>query len=95
MQRRSLGFFAVLAVLVVASGASLAWQQQETIALRTQLDLARPEFGELERLRVERERLREKQIPLAELETLRADHAALPRLRAELEALKKNAAAKP
>ena len=43
---------------------------------------------DLARVRAENERLKERQISTTELEALRADHAALPRLRAELEALK-------
>jgi uncharacterized protein involved in exopolysaccharide biosynthesis len=40
-------------------------------------------------LRAENARLRSGQISEEELERLRADHAALPRLRAEIEALRK------
>jgi hypothetical protein len=88
-QRRSLGFFIVLAALAIAGGVGLARQWQDAMSLRAELAVARIETSELARLRAENDRLREKQIPVAELEALRADHAALPRLRAELEALKK------
>ena len=87
-QRSSFGFFAVLVALVVAGGGGLAWQWQESMSLRTELDLLRLESEELSRLRAENKRLREKQPAAAWLETLRADHAALPRLRAEIESLK-------
>ena len=80
--RFSFGFFAVLTVVVIAGGAGLASRWQETMLLRGEIGLLRLDAGELERLRVENQRLREKQIPAAELEVLRADHAALPRLRA-------------
>lgn len=86
--RASLGFFVVTAVVVVAGGAGLASQWSQTMSLRSELELARVEAGELERLRAENKRLRDRQISAAELELLRADHAALPRLRAEIEALK-------
>ena len=77
-------------VLVVAGGSALASRWQETMLLRGEVGLLRLDAGELERLRAENQRLREKQIPVAELEVLRADHAALPRLRAEMEALNKS-----
>jgi len=79
----------VLTVLIIAGGASLVSQWRQTIALRGELEVARQEAGDLERLRVENKRLRDRQISAAELEALRADHAALPRLRAEIEALNK------
>jgi len=76
-------------MLAIAGGAGLVSQWQETMALRVELELARVEAGEWERLRAENQRLRSQQISAAELEVLRADHAALPRLRAEIEALKR------
>ena len=79
----------MMAALILAGGVGLAAQRQKTMMLRSELDLARRETGERERLRAENRRLRDGQIPVAELEMLRADHAALPRLRAELEALRK------
>ena len=87
--RLSLGFIVVVAALAVAGGAGLASQWQQTMALRSELELARLEVGELERLRAENKRLRDQQVSAAELEALRADHAALPRLRTEIEALKR------
>ena len=88
-QRSSLGFLFVTAVVVVAGGAGLASQWSQTMSLRTDLELARVEADELERLRAENKRLRDRQISAAELELLRADHAAMPRLRAEIESLKR------
>ncbi len=88
MKHRSpLRFVVLLAALVVAGGAGLWSQWLQTISLRTELETARAEVGELDRLRVENTRLRGQQIPTAQLEALRADHAALPRLRAELDSL--------
>jgi hypothetical protein len=88
-QRSSLGFILLLVALVVAGGTGLWSQWLQTMALRTELESARAEVGELARLRAENTRLRAQQLPPAQLEALRADHAALPRLRAELEALNK------
>lgn len=85
--RSSFGFFAVVAALVVASGLGLSSQWQKTTQLRGELEQVRFERDEVARLRAENQRLHARQIPAIELEALRADHAALPRLRAELEAL--------
>jgi len=87
--RSSVGFALVVAGLVLASGGGLAWQWRHSMALRTARDLLRFETGELARLRAANQRLREAQPSAAELQSLRADHAALPRLRAEMEGLKK------
>jgi hypothetical protein len=86
------GFIAL--VLAVGAGAAfvLVRQAAETAALRTELELARLEAADLPALRAENQRRRAQQIPAAELQRLRDDHAALPRLRAELEALRKAAA---
>jgi hypothetical protein len=77
--------------IVALIGVSAAgwWQQtQQTAALRA--ELARVQMAALERdhLREANERWRASQISDAELENLRADHAALIKLRAELETLK-------
>lgn len=78
-------FVGVLLVLALLGTAWAVWQRHERAILRAKLEHARLEAGEWERLRAENERLRARQISAAELERLRADHAALPRLRAELE----------
>ena len=92
MHRRfSFGFPAVVIGLAIASGVGLAAQWQKTLLLRGELERVRWEAEELERLRAENLRLRGKQISPAELEALRADHAAVTRLRAELEVLRKPA----
>lgn len=76
-------------LLVAAAGAVLWSQRLQTLSLRAELVAGRAAAGELAGLRAENQRLREKQITAAQLEALRADHAALPRLRAQVEALKK------
>ena len=89
MKRRSnLGFIVLAILLAVAEMAGLEWQWQETLLLRADLAQARLEAAEFERLREENNRLRAQQISTAELKRLRADHAALPRLQAEIETLK-------
>jgi len=75
--------------LIGAIGAVLGSQRHQTLALRRELQVARLETGELIQLRAENQRLKAQVIPDALLERLRADHAALPRLRAELEGLRK------
>jgi hypothetical protein len=87
--RASPGFFLVLAALVVGGGTGLALQWRQSMTLRTELKRSTFKAEEMAHLRAENQRLREKQIPAVELERLRADHAALPRLRAEIEALNK------
>ena len=90
--RSSLGFSVVVVALVVAGGAGLARQWRQTMALRGELEVVRADAGELERLRLENQRLRGRQISAGELAVLRADHAALPRLRAEMDVLAQQAA---
>ena len=90
MQPRShFGFVMVIVVLVLVGGAAWLWQGQETLVLRESIESAAVEAKQLSQLQAENLRLRAQQIPTAELERLRADHAALPRLRAELEAAKR------
>ena len=90
MKRRlPLGFIVVLTAFVVASGVGLWAQWLQSMSLRTELEATRAEVDELARLRAENARLRSQQIAPAQLEALRADHAALPQLRAQVEALHK------
>jgi hypothetical protein len=87
--RSSFVFSLVLAALTIAGGTALAMQWRQSMELRVALEHAKSDADELARLRDENRRLRAQQIPPAELERLRSDHAALPRLRAELEALQR------
>ena len=77
--------------LIVLIG--IAYQRSESRALRLELQDAKRVATEIVQLRKENERLKSGQIPAAELEQLRSDHAALPRLRAELSELKKRTSA--
>jgi hypothetical protein len=87
--RSTFGFFVVLTVLIIAGGVGLASRWQQTMLLRGELDGLRDQERELKALRAANEGLRGQQVSAAELAALRADHAAVGRLRAELEALKK------
>jgi predicted aminopeptidase len=77
-------------LLIVALVAGVTWwlQAQEAEALRAELALLRDERGEFLRLSAENRRLTADQPPPAEVERLRADRAAILRLRAEIETLK-------
>jgi Tfp pilus assembly protein PilO len=79
----------VLTLLAAVVLLVLGRQWLTTAELRANLELARGQNDDVSRLQIENRRLQEKQISATELERLRADHAALPRLRAEVEALKK------
>jgi len=89
--KRGVSFGFVLAAIVVAVMAgAVCWSQWlQTISLRTEVEAARAEIAELGRLRADNARLRARQIPAAQLVALRADHVALPQLRAQVEALSK------
>lgn len=78
----------IAGVLIAVVGAILAGQHQTGEQLRTERNLLRGEQRDLERLRAEHLRLVAAQVAPTELENLRSDHAALVRLRGDLEALK-------
>jgi len=80
-----------MVAVVLGLGAILTLQRQHAIALREELKSAQAEVAVHREIQAENLRLKQKQIPPEELERLRADRAALPRLRAELEALQKAA----
>jgi len=83
----SLAFFAAALV----AGASLWIQHQATLAFRSEVDLLRDESRRLAQVRAEHQRLLSAQPPAAELDRLRADHAALVRLRTEIDQMKTRA----
>ena len=74
----------VLAALGLVVGAVLALQHQANVDLRGLIGLLRQQNLEVERLRAEQLRLVRTQISPAELESLRADHVAIVRLRSEI-----------
>ena len=90
-QKRNLAYSVAMAAVAVGLGAILALQRQHSVALREELKSAQAEVAVLREIEAENLRLKQKQIPPEELERLQADRAALPRLRAELEALQKAA----
>lgn len=75
-------------LLGLAVGAGLALQHQRTDELRGEIELLRDQHREVGRLQAEQARLRAAQVPVQELANLRADHAAVLRLRSEVEALR-------
>jgi len=79
---------ALLLALAVVAGAALWLQRQAAAGLRAEITLLRAEDRDLARLRGENARLAAGQISADKLEQLRADHAAVQRMRHELEALK-------
>lgn len=60
---------------------------REGLYLQSEIKAMRPRVTDAASAQAENERLRQKQVSSDELARLRADHAALPRLRAELESL--------
>jgi hypothetical protein len=84
--KTKLGWAALFAV-VSAGGFALWWQRAAQVRLQAELAVLVTQNGERERLQDANRRLAENQPAAAELETLRAHHAALPQLRAEIAAL--------
>ena len=80
-----LGFIAVVAGVV----AGPLWlQREQTVALREEIGALRGQDRELVRLQEENVRLTQGRISPAALESLRADHVAIVRLREQVERLK-------
>lgn len=79
------GLFGALAVL---AGAAWWLQTQEAEVLRGEIAMLREERGELSKLRDENRRLAAQATPVDEVVRLRADRAAIGRLRAEIETLR-------
>jgi Tfp pilus assembly protein PilN len=88
VKKSSFVFAAFMLVFVVGGGLVLFSQRQDTIRLQGERDRVRMQQEDVVRLQSENRRLKERQPTAAELQALRADHVALLRLRAELDALK-------
>jgi hypothetical protein len=82
-----LTFSVAVVTIVGVTGLGLFVQWEETVRLRAERELGLMELRDAEKLRLQNRRLREVQIAPVELDALRADHAALMRLRAELDTL--------
>ena len=81
---------ALLLAVAMIAGAATWLARAEAAALRAEILLLRDDLRELERLRGENQRLAAS-LPAAEtLALLHADHAAVIRLRGEIETLKEN-----
>jgi hypothetical protein len=82
------GEIETLMAAAVVAGAAWWVQEAEAEALRAEVALLREERSELAQVRAENLRLLAEQPPSAEIERLRADRAAILRLRGEIETLK-------
>jgi hypothetical protein len=84
--RAKFGWLVIIGV--IGAGALALWWQRETqVRLRRDLGKLREENHELARLRDGNRRLAAAQPSAAELDNLRADHTAIPQLRAEIDAM--------
>ena len=93
--RRTTTFLAVLALLMGGFVSAVIWQRQIGAMLKTEVELQREQAKARAQLAADTARLRTGQISAADLEALRGDHAALLRLRGEIDAAKAVEAAKP
>lgn len=78
----------IVAVAIAAGVGGLAWQRRIAAELRGEIAARTTETAGLARVRREHMRLAAEQVSRDELEKLRADHAAIDRLRTEIETLK-------
>jgi len=84
----------VLVVLASVSGAALGLQRREAEVLRGQIALLREERGEWQQMGEENRRRAAEQVVPEELARLPADHAAVVRLRGEIERLRESVQAR-
>lgn len=84
-----------LAVFTVAIGAWLFARHDRLEELRREAARLRPAAGTLSALQEANARLAATRVPAKELESLRADHAAIARLRNQIEAVKRSLDAPP
>lgn len=88
--KRRLAAWVISAGLLGLGAIAIAREWRETLQLRPQIERLRAEADELASLKAENQRLRARQVSAEELAAHRSDHAALPRLRRELEALRRS-----
>ena len=86
MNRTATWMLLVLLTLVVAAGLARQWQT--TVLLQIEAESLREGTRDLARLRAQNERLKRERPPVAAVERMRADHAAMEQLRTELEKLR-------
>jgi hypothetical protein len=79
-------------VLTVVIAAALTAQHRATLRLMREVRGAQAQADERARLWAKHEALAAQQISAAELERLRSDHAALPRLKSEIDAARQHTA---
>jgi hypothetical protein len=84
------GWLGVIGITCLG-GLALGWQHRTQAQLHRQIGDLRQQHAELAHQREENQRLAATLPAAADLERLRADHAAIPRLRAEIEALRARA----
>jgi hypothetical protein len=75
----------------LVAGATLGWQRRAAASLRGEIAWQRAQVREHVRLQAENQRLTSTQATPAELETLRAERAAVAQLRVELDSLRRRA----
>lgn len=85
--RAKFGWLVILGA-ISASGLALWWQRETQAQLRRDLGALSEENHELTRLGEENWRLAATEPTATELDNLRADHAAIPSLRAEIDAMR-------
>lgn len=89
--RRPIIFFSVLTLFAGGFSVIVVWQRQTAAGLRAEVELEREQARARGQLAAETARLRAMQISAADLEALRGDHAALVRLRGEIDGLRRRA----
>jgi hypothetical protein len=77
----------VIVGVIGTGGFALWWQGETQVRLDRKLGQLREDHLEMARLREANRRLAAAQPSAADLDNLRADHAAIPRLRAEIDAM--------
>jgi len=85
---RITGVHISVGLLGIVTAAALALQWQSNDELRTEIAMLRVENQKIQPLRLQHDRLAAVQPPPAALEAMRSDHAAVERLRGEVELMR-------
>jgi len=94
IMKRSKWAVAFFILLFAAGGVVLSLQRQSIAKLRVEMKQLSVENKQVERLRIENQKLSAGQVSAIELDRMRDDHAALPRLRSEIQTLKRELASR-